>query len=281
MNTENMEKITISEYYALIASHHPELLTEDWQYGLYDEGDEGVAEAVSCFRTEGCAVMFDSRQWTPDRPHTIECNIHELCDDADYVSVCRRFYDMMQKEASKHEGCRRSFMLFHPKPLTEKLNEYWGWRVFMHEPIGLVVCDMHVSELTRDDLDDIKRMCDVVDDTGFGKISAGSFAGYDFDFNEQYGTHIIGYRDGGELCGLATWNTLRPSGLGFLEEIYVPPKFRRRGVATALVTSAISNLPDRKWVYQAARDNAPSIAFARSLGFGFAGAQLALIFDWD
>ena len=60
MNTENMEKITISEYYALIASHHPELLTEDWQYGLYDEGDEGVAKAVSCFRTEGCAVSSET-----------------------------------------------------------------------------------------------------------------------------------------------------------------------------------------------------------------------------
>ena len=44
-----------------------------------------------------------------------------------------------------------------------------------------------------------------------------------------------------------------------------------------LVEAALAKYPDKKWHYQAARDNAPSIALAKSLGFTLEGAGLFIV----
>jgi len=142
--------------------------------------------------------------------------------------------------------------------------------------------DPHICELTRDDLDEIRAMCNpavLENDTWFGKCEAETFFDWNFDFYEKRGLRLLGYRENGKLLGIASWSAEDELNLGFLADLFVSPDGRGRGIGKALVRTAISRLPDRVWVYQAARDNAPSVGLAKSLDFTFEGAALFVYSD--
>lgn len=91
------------------------------------------------------------------------------------------------------------------------------------------------------------------------------------------GDRFLGCRVNGILAGTAMWSYVDELDLAFLKEIFVSPAFCKMGVGKALVLAAIKNLSGNDWVYQAVRDNLPSIALAKSCGFKFAGAALWLM----
>ena len=263
-----MKNITFDEFFALVSENHPELLCDTPYQQWHTDSD-------LCFLTGGCAVYWSVSNFQ-NGERSITCHVHELAADADFQTVCRTFYDKIKTEMPDSNY----FYLYHKGPLNEELDRFYGWRVFVRSPAP-VSKDPRVTDLTRADADEIARLCDRGAYSDYPNLSgyefeADSFARWDFDFADEAGAVLLGLRIDGVLAGVASHSEQQPGNLGFLRELYVAPPFRRQGVGKALVETAISRLPDRTWVYQAARDNFQSIALAKSAGFTFYGAQLIL-----
>lgn len=260
-----MKQIPFSEFYSLVLKRYPALIA-DWDYSLWSDSDD----FITCYLTGGCAAFW----FVNDYNNSVTCNVHEIESGADYSAVCREFYERL-----KAEDCKgRSLNLFHNGELSEELDKFNGWRVFVREPAELPAApDYEIAELTRDDAEELKKLCDVQNDTRFGRMESDSFRKFNFDWAEQKGIHLLGCRIDGRLAGVADWSRVESSGIGFLRSILVSPNFRSRGVGKALVLAAVKNLPESIWAYQASRDNLPSIALAKSCGFRFAGAPLCLM----
>ncbi len=277
-----MKEITFGEFMSLLKDHHPAVHCEayrnyyDW-YGYEDC-------PAKYYLTDGCAVLYDvAESYREPGKHILWCRIHEISDECDFAEACRKFKEISDAEIEKYPKHSRDIQLFHHGVLSEKLNEFYGFRKFTRmgeafEP------DPHVCELTRDNLEEIKAMCDpavLETDTWFGKCEAETFFEWDFEwYEEKEGTHLLGYRDeNGKLLGIASWSAEDELNLGFLLDLFVSPDGRKRGIGKALVRTAIAKIPDRLWLYQAARDNAPSMGLAESLGFSFEGSALFVYSD--
>lgn len=277
-----MKEITFDEFMTLLKNHHPAVHCDVCRNYPNWYGDEDCT--AKFYLTDGCAVLYDAYEsYTEPEKYTIHCNIHEISDDCDFAEACRKFKEMSDTAIEGYAKHSRDIKLIHCGALSDRLNEFFGFRKFVRmgeafEP------DPHVCELTRENIDEIKAMCDpavLENDTWFGKCEAETFFEWDFDwYEEKEGTHLLGYRDeSGKLLGITSWSAEDELNLGFLHDLFVSPDGRKRGIGKALVRTAIAKIPDRMWLYQAARDNAPSIGLAKSLGFTFEGAALFVFSD--
>lgn len=275
-----MKEITFGEFMSLLKDHYPALHCEVYRnyYDWYDREDS----PAKYYLTDGCAVLYDlTESFRDPEKLLIWCRIHEVSGDCDFAEACRTFKEISDADIGKYPKHSRDIQLFHHGALSDKLNEFYGFRKFtrMGEAFGP---DPHIRELTRDDLDEIRAMCDpavLENDTWFGKCEAETFFDWDFDFYEKRGFRLLGYHENGNLLGIASWSAEDELNLGFLADLFVSPDGRGHGIGKSLVRTAISRLPDRVWVYQAARDNAPSVGLAKSLGFTFEGAALFVYSD--
>ena len=269
-----MKKITRDEFMQALRDYHPTLHCElysnyrHWYYG------DAVLDA-EFFSADGCVIVYSAYEFEEKYP--ADCYIHEVCDNCDFASACRKCKDYADADCAKHENATLTIALIHHGELSDELDKFHGFRKFVRmgeafEP------DPHVCELTRENADEIKAVCDpavLENDTWFGKREAESFFGWNFDWGDSEGIRFLGYRDdAGKLLGIATWSAEDELNIAWLHDIFVSPEGRGRGIGKALVRTAISHVPDRLWNYQAARDNAPSIALAKSCGFAFDGANL-------
>lgn len=273
-----MKKITRDEFMQALREHCPTLHCEsytnyrDWYFG------EEVLDA-EFYSADGCAVVYSAYEY--EGKYHITCNIHEVSDGCDFAEACRKYMAMADADRAAHENyiCVCTLYLIHSGELSNRLNEFQGFRKF--ERMGETFePDPHVCELTRDNADEIREICDpavLEADTWFGKTEAHSFYHWNFEWGDSQGIRFLGYRDdNGKLLGIATWSAEAELNIGWLHDIFVSPAGRGRGVGKALVRTAVGKLPDRHWNYQAARDNAPSIALAKSCGFTFCGANLCI-----
>lgn len=276
-----MKEITLEELMILLKDHHPAVHCEVCRN--YREWYADKDRTAKFYFTDGCAVLYDAHEHYADpEKYRVYCHIHEVSDDCNFAEACRKFKEMSDAAIEGYAKHSRDIDLFHCGALSDKLNEFFGFRKFTRmgeafEP------HPHVCELTRENIHEIKALCApavLENDTWFGKCEAETFHDWDFDWYEKEGTHLLGYRDeNGKLLGIASWQAVEELNLGFLLDLFVSPSGRGKGIGKALVRTAMSNLPDREWLYQAARDNAPSIGLAKSLGFTFAGAALFVLSD--
>ena len=273
-----MREISRDELMTLLKNYHPALHCELYRNYLDWYGGEEPLDAKFYF-SDGCAVVYSTSEY--NGKYNIWCYIHEVSENCDFAEVCRKCKELSDADCAAHENYSRDLVLIHCGALSEKLDQFFGFRKFVRVGEAFPP-DPHVSELTRDDAAEINALCDpaaLESDTWFGKREAEDFFEYNFDWYEKEGVHLLGYRENGRLLGIASWSAEDELNLGWLHDIFVSPEGRGRGIGKALVRAAISKVPDRPWLYQAARDNAPSIALAKSLGFTLDGANLFVFCD--
>jgi len=274
-----MKKITRDEFMQALREHHPALHAElyanyrHWYYG------EEVLDA-EFFSACGCVIVYSAYEY--DGKYPAYCYIHEVSDDCDFAEACRKCKTYADEDCAKHENAELTIVLIHHGELSDKLNEFRGFRKFVRMGEAFDP-DPHVVPLTRENAEEIKKICDpalLESDTWFGKMEAESFFGWNFGWGDAEGIRFLGWRDeSGQLLGIASWSAEDDLNIGWLHDIFVSPAGRGRGIGKALVRTAISHVPDRLWNYQAARDNAPSIALAKSCGFTLGGANLFVYAD--
>ncbi len=273
-----MKEITYDELTAALREYHPALHCELYDnYRHWYTGEEPLD--AKFYLMNGCAVVYSAYEY--NEKYYIYVYIHEVSDDCDFAEACRICKEMSDADCAAHENHTRDMILVHRGALSDRLNQFQGFRKFVRmgkafEP------DPHVTELTRENFDEMKAMCDpavLENDTWFGKREAESFFGWDFDWCESQGIRLLGYRENGKLLGIASWSAEDDLNLGWLHDLFVSPAGRGRGIGKALVRTAVGKIPDRLWLYQAARDNVPSIRTAESVGFMFDGANLFVYSD--
>lgn len=274
-----MKKITRDEFMQALRDYHPTLHAELYtNYRHWYYGDETLD--AEFFSADGCAIAYSAYEY--EGKFHITCYIHEVSDDCDFAEACRKCKKMTDTDCAAHENHTCDICLIHHGELSEELNKFLGFRKFVRMGEAFAP-DPHVVPLTRENSDEIKKICDpavLESDTWFGKTEADSFFHWNFDWGDSQGIRFLGYRDeSGHLLGIATWSSEDELNIAWLHDIFVSPEGRGRGIGKSLVRTAISHVPDRLWNYQAARDNAPSIALAKSCGFTFSGANLFVYAD--
>ncbi len=281
----DMNRISFEEALTLLRNYHPAV--HAGQYEFYSCSFSPDNPDIRYYLTDGCVVIEEAidfgDEW--DGRFSLWYYIHEVEDGCDLATVTRECYERFETERPKHEVFMGTILLIHVGELSEQMNAYQGFRKFVrynekfvrynnaqYEP------DPHVVMLTSADAPEVNALCDpavLENDTWFGKREAEGFVNWDFDARQAEGESLLGYRaDDGRLLGVASWGFLDAMNLGFLRDLFVAPDSRGQGIGKALVKTALSNLPEKVWLYQSARDNEASVALAKSLGFTFEGAEL-------
>lgn len=232
------------------------------------------------FFDRGCVIVTEEYDYN-DR-HWILYNVHQCAPDAAIEEAAEACRQECLNKADAYENPRTWVCQFYVSngELTEEKNRFYGWRNYARQGYH-VQRDPRVRALTEEDVPMIKAACDpYLDyDTDFGMQLAKAFFELDYswlkDFMAPFG--LYGIFDGGTLCGITDATFDRDLNLAWLLDIYVLPPYRGKGYGKALVEAALADHPDVKWHYQAARDNHPSIALAKSLGFTLEGAGLFIL----
>lgn len=270
-----MQEITLNELLGYLEAYHPAVHCES--YLIYKMNYRFPDCPVKCYFTDGCAVFHNEFDY--GGKHYIECNIHEVSDDCDFMEAYKACETLTAIEMVKHDSCERQLTLCRCGTIPPALDDFPGTYRFtcMGENFP---SDPHVRVLTKKDYADIRAMCDpsnLPDDTWFGRSEAHTFFRCfdNWEYSDGY-VKLLGYRDDdGTLLGIASWGMQDDFNLCcVLRDIFVSPDGRGKGVGKALVRAAMANAPEKEWLYQSDRANKHSIALAESLGFTLAGTKL-------
>lgn len=222
---------------------------------------------------DDCAVMIE------DFEKNIYIGVYQTSPDSDIALATEHTIERAREYFTIYDNPKiyiNSSVVTKGEPLGE-WDEFYGFRNFVRQG-GEYPSDPRVRELATEDMPAVKALgesCQNSEDH-FEKLEAETFV-YQADNFDDYraeGFRYFGFYEGGELCGVATAVYYGEVGVAWLLDLLVSPKHRRQGVGSAIVIGALRERTDAMWVYQAARDNAPSIALAKSLGFTFEGATL-------
>ncbi len=269
-----MTQITYTAFLRYLEAYgtavHCELYANN--YTRYHEG----GDAEDCyFYDRGCAVKIDDFEY--EGKYWFWRAVHQVSPDAEIEAVAAE--QLLDVEAQKaaypsHTVNVIAFTVTNGD-LTPAQNAHYGWRNFTR--MGYPVTpDPAARVLNEADLPAIKAACapSLIDggDTSWGKQLANDFNSHECD--RHPGETVWGIFAGDTLVGIATVSYEPGIDLAWLRDVFVLPAYRGKGFGKRLVLSALAAYPDKKWHYQAARDNAPSIALARSLGFTLEGAGL-------
>ncbi len=225
----------------------------------------------------GCVVLIADSELN-DRPWIWRA-IHQIAPGADIEAIAA---EQLQDARRCVEGVPNpndcinvvAFTVTNGD-LTPEQNTHYGWRNFTRQGYA-APRDPAVRRLTEADLPAVKAMCAPSltegGDTNWGCSEAQFFHNYDpADYPDDA---LWGIFDGDKPVGVAEASYEAGIDLGWLKSIHIAPAYRQKGYGRRLVLSALADYPDKKWHYQVARDNAPSMALARALGFTLEGAGL-------
>ncbi len=270
-----MTKITYQEFLRYLESYGTAVHCELYA-SCYSRCPAQQQDAYPCYFDRGCVVDVNDSE-IPGRPLWIWRSVHQVTPDAEIEAVVADQMADARRSAEGHEGATVNViaLIVTNGDLTPALNTHLGWRNFAR--MGHAVPrDPAVRRLTEDDLPAVKAMClpSLAEDgdTGWGRMLAENFR--DYAPADHPDDALWGIFDGDTPAGVATASYVSGIDLGWLKGIYITPAYRQRGFGKRLVLTALADYPDKKWHYQVARDNAPSIALARSMGFTLEGAGL-------
>lgn len=228
----------------------------------------------------GCVISADEYDYK--ERHHLYYKIHQCAPDAEIDAVAEEWKEKCLTESAKYENPDRwvaKFVVSNGE-LTPEQNQFYGWRNYARQGYA-VTPDPRVRKLDENDMPTVKAACEpcLEGDTNWSRQLAKDF--YEMDYKWQadcmapYG--LYGIFEGDTLCGMANATYDSDLDLAWLLDIFVLPPYRGKGYGKALVENALAGYPCKKWHYQAARDNAPSVALAKSLGFTLEGAGLFIV----
>lgn len=238
-----------------------EMLTENYLHFAKDY--VSPSSGTEFYEGDGCAVALSSF------PDGIYCYIYQVSDNCAFKTALAQSCVIYEIEKKKHPGVPANLFALLGAGLG---GQYPGAVATLHySRKGEVWNDPRCGIVN--DMNEIRAMCEKRgDDTLFGSVLAESFLDYTPDAEHS----LMGFRDGNTLAGVASFGYFGRADIAHLCNLYVLPSYRRGGVGTAIVRSAMGEFPDKTWVYQADAGNAPSTSLAESLGFVIAGMTLVL-----
>lgn len=224
----------------------------------------------------GCIIVDDESE--DKMQHDFRCYIHHVMPDAEIENVTETWKRLLTERAEHTDHSRIRLVVYYVSngELSPEWEQYPGVRNYVRAGEN-VIFDSRVRELIQDDAELLYNTCKpyTENDTYFGKQEAEIFTETDYIFNNEWKT--FGIFDGEQLAGAATSTYIQELDLAWLIDLYIVPKYRNRGFGKALVKSALSEFPDKKWYYHTLRDNTESRSFAAALGFTMEGAELYLL----
>lgn len=238
-----------------------------WWYG-----DDTIAKF---YYDRGC-VIVDGESGNEGQ-HEFHCFIHHVAPDAEINAVTAEWKQLLTERAGKVENSRIVLVVYYVSngELPPEREQYSGVRNYAR--MGkTVMFDSCVRELTQDDAELLYSTCKpyTENDAYFGRQEAEIFIETDYILNNEW--KAFGIFDGERLAGAITRAYVQELDLVWLVDLYILPEYRGRGFGKALVRSALSEFPDKKWYYHTLRDNKASRALANALGFTLEGAELYL-----
>ncbi|MBQ7983585.1 MAG: GNAT family N-acetyltransferase [Clostridia bacterium] len=274
-----MEAISYREFLTALEGYgtavHCEMYANNYtQY----YSDTAPGENIRYGRDRGCVIRADEYDY--DGKRWICRYVHQVSPDADIDAAAAEQLADAVECAKPYDAALLNVIAFTVScgALPPEKDVLGGWRNFSR--MGDVVTpDLRVRILTEADTDRIRAACapSLADggDTRVGNRLAETFCDYDFAYAAGKYT-LYGIFEGDTLAGMASASYEPGIDLAWLRDIFIVPAYREKGLGKALVSSALSPYPDKKWHYQAAKWNTPSIALAKSLGFTLEGAGLYL-----
>lgn len=241
------------------------------EYKWFYEDNQTVKFYYDC----GCVIV--SEEPKVEGHHEFQCCIHHVSPDAEVDAVTQEWRQLLTERAGKVENSRILLVVYYVSngELPPEKERYPGVRNYarMGERVAY---DSRVREMTRDDAELLYNACKpyTENDTYFGKQEAEIFIETEYILNNEW--KAFGIFDGERLVGAVTCRYVEELDLVWLIDLYIVPEYRGRGYAKALVQSALSEFPDKKWYYHTLRDNTESKALANALGFTLEGAELYL-----
>lgn len=261
-------EITCEKFLELICGYGLAVNVNTYQ-GLKHFGADGDEFML----IDDCAVMIE------DFEKNIYIGVYQTSSDSDIALATEHTIERAREYFNIYDNPNiyiSSSVVTKGEPLGE-WDKFYGWRSFARQG-GEYPVDSKVRELTVEDMPVVKALSEYCKNCGDGFEKAEgetfSYQADHFDINKANGLRYFGFYENGELCGVASAAYYDEVRVAWLLDLLVSPKHRRKGVGSALVINALREHEDALWVYQAARDNAPSIALAKSLGFEFEGATL-------
>ncbi len=268
-----MTKITYQEFIRYLESFGTAVHCE--MYANYTRYHDDTEDTPYYF-DRGCVIEIGDYE-LPGEPLWIWRAVHQVFPTAEIEAVVADQMADARRCAEGHLNPSINVIAFTVTngDLTPEQNAHYGWRNFVRAGYA-APRDPAVRRLTEDDLPAVKVLCipSLAEggDSNWGRMEAQIF----HDYNPaDYPTDALwGIFNGDTLAGVATASYERGLDLGWLKCIHIAPAYRQRGFGKRLVLTALADYPDKKWHYQVARDNSPSVALARSLGFTLEGAGL-------
>ena len=273
-----LKSITYTEFIRALEQYgtavHCEMYANNYT-SYYSAEKPGNAEYLY---DRGCVIRsddyeYEGRQW-------IWRNVHQVEADADIDAVSSEFFEKANEYAKSFERYSLNVIAFTVSngDLPPEKDRLGGWRNYAR--MGEVVTpDARVRRLTEEDAALIRACCapSLTDggDTVYGNRLAEEFSDYNFAYSQDKYA-LYGIFEDGVLAGMATSMYVGGLDLAWLMSIFIAPAYRGKGLGSALVRAALADYPDKKWHYQVAQKNLPSIALAKSLGFTLEGAGLYL-----
>lgn len=215
------------------------------------------------YYSSGCVVCYT----TSDTGVFVD--IHQVSDNMNFYETLAEFSKRMNEYTSdpvvKYKFLFAIVSQDEVKEYDNLVIKYHYSCISKKYPI-----DIHIKKISKDNVSEIVAMCEpyLENDTFFGKALARSFYEHSGDEN-----NLIGYYNG-VLVGVASYDYCDTAKLGILNNIYVIPEYRTRGVGGALVRAAMSEYPGKRWLYQADNGNTTSQKLALSLCFSPVGKAI-------
>ena len=207
----------------------------------------------------------------PNNSKNIYCYLHQVSNDCDFniaIDSCKK---IITEEKSENKCLSSELHVFVTIEMAKKFQEYID--TYMLSKYGKK-CELNgrIRHLSIKNMNEVNTTCKQhsMNDTNFGKREAEYFINY--DWSGSY--NAMGYYVNSQLVGIASYIFSEELNIAELDNIYIVPEFRNKGIGKELVYAVNSMYPEKLWLYQAGIKNESSLNLALSTGFSFVGAQL-------